>query len=77
MNSDDYVRNALDADGVSTGEIRRISHSASTYHGWRMEVCPGKRRFIRFFADEDYGSDSAALRAARMARAALLMEEWR
>ena len=77
MSSEQFNRNALDADGIATGEIRRVAHQELAYKGWRMDVRPGNMRFIRFFADNDFGGDYGALRAARMARAALLMEECR
>ncbi len=77
MSSDHNDRTVFESDGVATGEIRRIAHSSLAFKGWRIDVCPGKLRFVRFFSDADYGGDSGALRAAKMARAALLMEEWR
>ncbi len=77
MTSDYNDRAVFEPDGVVRGEIRRVAHSSLAFKGWRMDVCPGNLRFVRYFADSDYGGDSGALRAARMARAALLMEEWR
>ncbi len=77
MSSDYSARNVLDAGGTTTGEINRVTHETLGYQGWKLDICPGRSRCIRFFADHDYGNAAMALRAARMARAALLMEEWR
>ncbi len=77
MGSNYQVQNILEADSVAMRDICRVTHDSLAYQGWKLDVRPGRGRCIRFFADRDYGSSTKALRAARMARAALLLEEWR